>query len=81
MVIGSARDIMAAVKAPRAVFVNFPLGHNTGKPFDRELQMSILKDALSALVTIKQPGTIVDLPYQWSEDDSWERSGVAASGD
>ncbi len=73
MVIGSARDIMAAVKAPRAVFVNFPLGHNTGKPFDRELQMSILKDALSALTTIEQPGTIVDLPYRWSEDDSWER--------
>ena len=72
MVIGSAKDIMVAVKAPRAVFVNFPLGHNTGKPFDRELQMSILKDALSALATIEQPGTIVDLPYQWSEDDSWE---------
>ena len=81
MVIGSARDIMTAVKAPRAVFVNFPLGHNTGKPFDRELQMSILKDALSALATIEQPGTIVDLPYQWSEDDSWERPGVAAGGD
>ncbi len=64
---------MAAVKAPRAVFVNFPLGHNTGKPFDRELQMSILGDALAALATIEEPGTIVDLPYQWSEDDSWER--------
>ena len=73
MVIGSAREIMAAVKAPRAVFVNFPLGHNTGKPFDRELQMSILKDALSALTTNEQPGPIEDLPYRWSEDDSWER--------
>lgn len=81
MVIGSARDIMVAVKAPRAVFVNFPLGHNTGKPFDRELQMSILKDALSALATIKQPGTIVDLPYQWSEDDSWEQPDVVTAGD
>ncbi len=80
MVIGSARDIMVAVKAPRAVFVNFPLGHNTGKPFDRELQTSILKDTLSALVTIEQPGTIVDLPYQWNGDDSWERPGVAVGG-
>lgn len=81
MVIGSARDIMAAVKAPRAVFVNFPLGHNTGKPFDRELQMSIVRDALAALATIEQPGTIEDLPYQWSEDDFWERPGGTSVGD
>ncbi len=73
MVIGSARDVMEAVKAPRAVFVNFPLGHNTGKPFDRELQLSILKDAFEALKSIKQPGIIIDLPYQWSQDNSWEK--------
>ena len=73
MVIGSARDVMETVKAPRAVFVNFPLGHNTGRPFDRELQTSILKDALAALTMLEQPGAIVDLPYQWSDDDSWER--------
>ncbi len=73
MVIGSARDVMEAVKAPRAVFVNFPLGHNTGKPFDRELQLNILNDAFEALKSIKQPGTIIDLPYQWSQDNSWEK--------
>ena len=72
MVIGSARDIMEAVKVPRAVFVNFPLGHNTGKPFDKDLQMSILKDTFEALKTMKQPCSIVDLPYKWSEDNSWE---------
>ena len=65
MVIGSARDVMEAVKPPRAVFVDFPLGHNTGKPFDKELQLNILKDAFEALKSIKQPGTIVDLPYKW----------------
>ena len=48
MVIGSARDVMEAVKPPRAVFVDFPLGHNTGKPFDKELQLNILKDAFEA---------------------------------
>ena len=74
MVIGSARDVMEAVKAPRAVFVNFPLGHNTGKPFDRELQLNILNDAFEALKSIKQPGAIIDLPYQWSQDNSWEES-------
>jgi len=70
----SARDITESVKPPRSVFVNFPLGHTTGKPFDRELQMKIIKDAFDALKSIKEPGTIIDLPYQWEQgDDSWER--------
>ena len=74
MVLGSARDIMEAVKAPRNVFVNFPLGHNTGKPFEIELQLNILKDTFKALKSINQSGTIVDLAYKWSEDDSWENN-------
>jgi len=66
--VGSARDMMAQVKPPRSVFVNFPLGHQCGKPFDRELQMSIIKDALRVLSTLDEPGAIVDLPYEWGED-------------
>lgn len=62
--VSSARDVTELVKPPRSVFVNFPLGHTTGKPFDRELQMKIIKDAFDALKSIKTPGTIIDLPYQ-----------------
>lgn len=70
----SARDITELVKPPRSVFINFPLGHTTGKPFARDLQMKIIKDAFEAFKSITEPGTIVDLPYQWEEgDDSWER--------
>jgi len=72
LIIGSARDVMEAVKAPRAAYVNFPLGHNIGKPFDNSLQLSILRDAFEALKSIEEPGTIIDLPYKWNEDDSWE---------
>ncbi len=61
--VGSVRDMMAQVKPPRPAFVNFPLGHQCGKPFDRELQMSIVKDALSTLTTLQEPGRITDLPY------------------
>ncbi len=81
MVIGSARDVMEAVKAPRSVFVNFPLGHSTGKPFDTELQSGILRDAFEALESIKGPGAIIDLPYQWSEDSSWEKEAIWAAKD
>jgi len=40
--------------------------------------MKIIKDAFDALKSIKEPGTIVDLPYQWQDDDdSWEqKAGV-----
>lgn len=58
----SAIDITRLVKPPRAVFLNFPLGHQTGKKFEPGLQRSILKDALNALCTIKEPGTILELP-------------------
>jgi hypothetical protein len=59
--------MMALVKPPRAVFVDFPLGRQCGKPSDVQLQTSILKDALGILVSAKKPGQIVDLPYEWGE--------------
>ena len=69
----SALDVTQTVKPPRSVFVNFPLGHQTGKPHQPELQRSIVLDALRALETMTIPGTIVTLPYVWDEkDDSWE---------
>ncbi len=69
----SALDITQAVKPPRAVFVNFPLGHQTGKPNDPELQRRMVVDALRAFETIVSPGTIVELPYVWDPADrSWE---------
>ena len=69
----SALDITQAVKPPRAVFVNFPLGHQTGPPDQPELQRKIVIDAMRAFETIKSPGTIVELPYVWDANDrSWE---------
>jgi hypothetical protein len=69
----SALDITRAVKPPRAVFLNFPLGHQTGKPNQPDLQRRIVRDALRAFETIASPGTIVELPYVWDPNDrSWE---------
>ena len=63
--------MMAQVKAPRNVFVNFPLGHQCGKPNDPQLQDQILKDTLSYLVDATKPGDIMDLPYEWHEPFDW----------
>ena len=69
----SALDITRAVKPPRSVFVNFPLGHQTGRPNDPDLQRGILVDALAAAESMTIPGEVVELPYVWDEDDdSWE---------
>jgi D-proline reductase (dithiol) PrdB len=73
--VGSARDMMAQVKPPRPVFVNFPLGHQCGRPFDRELQMSVIKDALSTLTTLQEPGQITDLPYEWGVEFTYAPGG------
>jgi len=63
--------MMARVKAPRSVFVDFPLGRQCGKPNEPELQTQILKDALHVLVTATTPGEMVDLPYEWHEPFDW----------
>jgi len=69
----SALDITQAVKPPRAVFLNFPLGHQTGKPHQPELQRRIVREALKCFETIARPGEIVELPYVWDPNDrTWE---------
>ena len=68
----SAWSITRAVNPPRAAFVDFPLGHTTGKPDDKPLQRKIMIDTLSALDSIAVPGEIRTLPYQWSADHSWK---------
>ena len=70
----SAYSITEAVRPPRAVYLDFPLGHTAGKPRDAALQRRVLRDTLEALVTIDTPGTIRWLPYRWAEDDAWKDS-------
>lgn len=59
--------MMSQVKPPRSAFIDFPLGRQCGRPHDVDLQTRILEDALSILVTARDPGNIVDLRYEWDE--------------
>lgn len=69
----SAWDITFNVRPPRAVFVNFPLNHQTGRANDAALQRRILLDAFRAFETLWAPGQILTLPYVWDANDcSWE---------
>ena len=68
-----ARDIMAKVKPPRTVFIDYPLGYTAGRPNNVGNQRDIIKAGLDALNQFETPGGIIDLPFTWSGNDrSWE---------
>jgi hypothetical protein len=77
---GSALDIMQAVNPPRGAFLDFPLGHTTGKPGNREEQRAIILAALAAFTELTEPGHITRLPFRWDADDAWKRDAMS-SGD
>ncbi len=68
----SAHSITRSVNSPRAVYLDFPLGHTAGKAGDKALQRKVMIDTLSALDTIQVPGTIRTLPYRWADSDAWK---------
>lgn len=73
----SCLDITQAVNPPRAAFVDYPLGHTTGKPHDPELQRDLLAQALDAFTTLSTPGAVKKLPLQWEADDTeWKRQAM-----
>ena len=76
----SALSITRSVSPPRAAFVDFPLGHTTGKKNQPELQRNLLRSALEAFVEIETPGEIKPLGLRWSEDESWRERPMGSSG-
>ena len=78
--IGSALDILEAGNAPRSVFVDYPLGHTVGRPFDRANQRASVDDALAAFELITRPGEIVQLDYRWSDNDAWKKEASNTKG-
>ena len=73
----SARDITRAVNPPRAAFLDFPLGHTTGKPHEPDLQRQLLAEALSSFETMTVPGSMKELPFRWSENEEWKAKAFA----
>ncbi len=77
----SALDITQAVNPPRAAFLDYPLGHTTGKPHEPALQREILMRALQGLTTMTVPGSVLQLPFQWSEADAWKETAQRGPDD
>ena len=66
---GNVPDRMQNAKPTRALVVKFPRGCMFGEPKDVKRQRRIIMDALNALKTITEPGTIIELPYRWKKPD------------
>ena len=49
VVVGSAFDILQRGNPPRVAYVDFPLGHSCGKPFDKVNQLHVMTQAVSML--------------------------------
>jgi hypothetical protein len=76
----SAYSITEAVRPPRAVFLDFPLGHTAGRPEAAEEQREIMAMTLSQFAAATEPGSIVRLPFDWSERDDWKDAVMQVSG-
>ena len=75
----SALSITRAAGAPRAAFVDFPLGHTTGKPHQPQMQRALLLAALAGFQEIREPGGVVHLDFRWDDDD-WKRDPMGGQG-
>ena len=78
MCVGSAFDILESGRPPRATFIDYPLGHTAGKPFDAVDQLGILRAALGGFETQRTPGEIVTLPNSWEGD--WRKQDGRSDG-
>ena len=70
----SALDITEAVAPPRSMFLDFPLGHTSGRAHDPATGLEVVRRALAAFTEADQPGWIGRQPFRWSADDSWKDS-------
>ncbi|MHB8829494.1 MAG: hypothetical protein ACYC6Q_08220 [Syntrophales bacterium] len=70
VVMGCARDIVEECGVARFVFTDFPLGNPCGKPWDRQMQSSIVGIAMNLLERAWMPRTTVQTPFHW-ENETW----------
>ena len=61
VLVGFVREHMQAIKPPRALWLNFPMGRPMGKPNDPDYQMKVIRAAFSLLEKSSGP-VLEDFP-------------------
>ena len=77
LILGSGLDIMQAGKPPRAKFVNYPLGFESGRFQDKQDQFDVVAQALMGFDTMTAPG-IEPMSFEWSA--GWEMVRIREKG-
>jgi hypothetical protein len=72
VIMGSAKDIVEYVGAPRFLFSDFPLGNSAGRPNDVASQDFTLALALKLLEAAPAARTSVQSPLRWSTSAEWK---------
>ena len=52
---------------PRTLGVEVPFGHSFGMPGDREMQMTVVRAALSLLEDARDPGAMREVEIEWPQ--------------
>jgi hypothetical protein len=60
-------DLTASVSVPRIAAIEYHLGRTLGRPCEAAEQTAVLEATLNALETIRVPGEIIHLPFEWPE--------------
>ncbi|MEL7654951.1 MAG: glycine/sarcosine/betaine reductase selenoprotein B family protein [Bacillota bacterium] len=58
-------ELTEQIHVPRAAYLKFPYGYAAGPANQLDEQKTIVKEILSLIPEIQEPGTIVKLPYRW----------------
>ena len=69
LIVGSALDILQSGQPPRAKFVNYPLGFESGRFRDKSDQVAVIRQALLGFDGMNEPG-IEALDLEWL--DGWD---------
>jgi len=69
VVLGSAFDILSSSWPPRTAFVNYPLGHQAGKPLNMADQLHVTQAGLNTLEVMRQPGQVSIVDCNWGETE------------
>ena len=63
------KEMAQKVRPPRVAHVRFPFGRPLREPNNPDQHRVIIEDALRVLETATEPGSLVELPYQWRRED------------
>ena len=67
---------------PRVAAIEYPYGRPLGQVNDQDGQRKVLLEALAVLTKARQPGQLVNLPFDWPEEPkktNWHPPEMAPS--